>query len=103
MIVGLFVSLIIAVTLGMSPAHAESVVANSSLTMVEASNPAANGDSSAPESGSGACACVAHAAGTLPATLAGQSPSMGTVVWPAACSTYRPAGETPLLERPPRG
>lgn len=102
MIVGLFIALVIAVTLGVSPAHADGLAANAGLTVVEAANPAASGDISAPESGGCACACVAHATGTLPATLAGQAPSMGAVIWSSTCSTYRPGGEVPLLDRPPR-
>ncbi|MFO1015295.1 MAG: hypothetical protein U1E50_16195 [Caulobacteraceae bacterium] len=100
--IGLLLALVIAVTLGASPSHAEAFSAPSDVTAAEAAGASANGDITSPESSGCACACVAHATGALPSTLADPAPTMLAVTWPPACSTFRPGGEVPLQERPPR-
>lgn len=100
--ISLLLALVIAASFGVSASHAEAFADNSGLTQVETTNPVGAGDSSAPDNCTGACSCTAQATG-LPSSIFDEpTPSTHVVNWPAARPNFRPGGEVPLQERPPR-
>lgn len=100
---GVLATLLVVFTLSASPSHAAPSEASAASQVAwNEAQAAEETDTSAPETGSCACACVAHANAMVTAVFENSSPSSRTVLWPNSCTAFRPGGEVPLLERPPR-